>query len=48
MTELVRSLVVDDEERIRFTLKKTLQRVGHVVTVAASGEEALELMRENQ
>jgi len=46
MAEVVRSLVVDDEERIRFTLKETLQRVGHVVVTAASGEEALDLLRE--
>jgi DNA-binding response OmpR family regulator len=46
MTELVRALVVDDEERIRFTLKETLQRVGHLVVTAESGEEALELLRE--
>jgi DNA-binding response OmpR family regulator len=46
MANVVRALVVDDEERIRFTLKKTLQRVGHIVVTAASGEEALDLLRE--
>jgi DNA-binding response OmpR family regulator len=39
--ELTRTLVVDDEERIRFFLQETLQRAGHVVTTASSGEEAL-------
>jgi DNA-binding response OmpR family regulator len=46
MTELVRTLVVDDEERIRFTLKETLQRAGHVVATASSGEQALDLLRD--
>lgn len=46
MTELVRTLVVDDEERIRFFLKETLQRAGHVVATAASGEEALLQLQE--
>jgi DNA-binding response OmpR family regulator len=46
MAEAIRTLVVDDEERIRFTLKEALQRVGHIVATAASGEEALDLLRE--
>ncbi len=46
MTEVVRALVVDDEERIRLTLGETLRRVGHVVATASSGEEALGLLRE--
>jgi DNA-binding response OmpR family regulator len=41
MTQLVRALVVDDEERIRLFLKEVLRREGHVVTTAANGEEAL-------
>ena len=41
MTQLVRALVVDDEERIRLFLKEVLRREGHVVTIAANGEEAL-------
>ncbi|HDQ70873.1 MAG TPA: response regulator transcription factor [Chloroflexi bacterium] len=44
--QVVRTLVVDDEERIRFFLEETLRRVGHVVTQAANGEEALERLRE--
>jgi two-component system alkaline phosphatase synthesis response regulator PhoP len=38
-------LVVDDEGAIRYSVSKTLQRVGYNVHEAASGEEALELMR---
>jgi DNA-binding response OmpR family regulator len=46
MTEQVRTLVVDDEEKIRFFLKETLQRAGHTVVTASSGEEALDRLRE--
>ena len=34
-------LVVDDEGAIRYSISKTLQRVGYQVDVAASGEEAV-------
>jgi len=37
-------LVVDDEAAIRYSVSKTLQRVGYLVTEAASGEEALDIM----
>lgn len=37
-------LVVDDEGANRYSVSKTLQRVGYIVSEAASGEEALELM----
>lgn len=46
MPELVRSLVVDDEETVRFFMAETLKRDGHEVTTAANGEEALERLRE--
>jgi len=46
MTDLVHTLVVDDEEKVRFFLKETLQRAGHTVVTAASGEEALDRLRE--
>ena len=46
MAELIRALVVDDEERIRYFLEETLRRVGHVVVTASSGEEALDLLRD--
>lgn len=39
-----RILVVDDEGANRYSVSKTLQRVGYTVSEAASGEEALELM----
>lgn len=46
MTERIRTLVVDDEKSICFFLKETLQRVGHTVITANSGEEALDLLRD--
>ncbi len=42
--ETARILVVDDEGAIRYSVSKTLQRVGYDVKVAASGEEALGMM----
>lgn len=38
-------LVVDDEAAIRYSVSKTLQRVGYNVREAGSGEEALEIMQ---
>jgi Response regulator containing CheY-like receiver, AAA-type ATPase, and DNA-binding domains len=38
-------LVVDDEAAIRYSVSKTLQRVGYHVREAASGEDALDVMR---
>lgn len=43
--ELTNVLVVDDEAAIRYSVSKTLQRVGYQVAEAASGEEALDVMR---
>lgn len=37
-------LLVDDEDAIRYSISKTLQRVGYQVHTAASGLEALEMM----
>ncbi len=37
-------LVVDDEGANRYSVSKTLQRVGYMVSEAGSGEEALEVM----
>lgn len=37
-------LVVDDEGAIRYSVSKTLQRVGYSVNEASSGEQALEMM----
>lgn len=38
-------LVVDDEGAIRYSVSKTLQRVGYEVEEAGSGEEALEMLQ---
>ncbi len=38
-------LVVDDEAAIRYSVSKTLQRVGYSVREASSGEDALEVIR---
>ena len=38
-------LVVDDEAAIRYSVSKTLQRVGYSVREAGSGDEALEIVR---
>ena len=46
MAELIRALVIDDEERIRYFLSKTLERIGYVVVTASSGEDALDLLRD--
>ncbi|NIQ77576.1 MAG: response regulator, partial [Anaerolineae bacterium] len=39
---------VDDEDSIRFLLQETLQRVGHIVTTASSGEEALQKLQDGE
>ncbi len=39
-------LVVDDEGAIRYSIGKTLQKMGYQVSAAASGEEALKLISE--
>ena len=38
-------LVVDDEAAIRYSVSKTLQRVGYSVREASSGEDALDVIR---
>ena len=48
MTPQVHTLVVDDEEGVRFFLQETLRRAGHVVATASSGEEALDRLRDTQ
>lgn len=42
--ETARVLVVDDEGAIRYSVSKTLQRIGYEVDEASSGEEALDMM----
>ncbi len=43
-TEGATILVVDDEGAIRYSVTKTLERVGYQVVTASSGEEALDIM----
>jgi DNA-binding response OmpR family regulator len=44
--ELFHSLVVDDEQGVRFFISQALERDGHCVVTASSGEEALEYLRD--
>jgi DNA-binding response OmpR family regulator len=46
VSEPMRTLIVDDEENIRFVLKETLQRVGYLVSTASSGEQALDQLQD--
>lgn len=48
MAETLETLVVDDEQGIRFFLKETLKKDGHAVTTAADGEEALDALRDRR
>ncbi len=41
-------MVVDDEENIRFLYKEELMDEGYDVVLAASGQEALDLLKENK
>ena len=43
---MARILIVDDEEDVRIALKQVLERAGYEVSVAASGNEGLELMNQ--
>lgn len=45
MGEQIRVLVVDDEERFRTTLGKLLSAKGMLVSVAGSGQEAIDLLK---
>ncbi|GIL12858.1 MAG: DNA-binding response regulator [Chloroflexi bacterium] len=46
--ETAHILVVDDEGAIRYSVSKTLQRVGYEVDEAATGEEALDMMTKRE
>lgn len=46
MVDIRRTLVVDDEESIRFFLSEMLEQMGHVVTAVASGEDALDRLQD--
>ncbi|MBL8118301.1 MAG: response regulator, partial [Anaerolineae bacterium] len=41
-------LVVDDEGAIRYSVSKTLQRIGYQVDEASSGEEALDMITKRE
>ncbi len=45
MTEKIKVLMVDDEERFRETTSKVLQKKGYETTIAGSGEEAIEILK---
>ena len=46
MANEIRTLVVEDESGVRFFLQEVLQQAGHHVSMAPSGEEALDRIRE--
>jgi two-component system alkaline phosphatase synthesis response regulator PhoP len=46
MTQMMQTLVVDDDDGVRFFLSELLQQGDHAVTTAANGEEALRLLRD--
>jgi len=46
VSEKIRTLVVDDESGVRFFLEETLVKAGYDVSKAASGEEALDRLRD--
>jgi DNA-binding response OmpR family regulator len=47
MRDKIKVLMVDDEEPFRNTTSKILSRRGYATTMAASGEEALEILRKD-
>jgi len=46
MDNQIRTLIVDDDEAVRFFLEEVLSGEGHAVVTASSGEEALRHLRE--
>ena len=42
---MAKILIVDDEEHVRAALKQVLERAGYEVSVVATGNEGLELMK---
>ncbi len=42
---MAKILIVDDEEDVRIALKQVLERAGYEVSVAATGNEGLDLMK---
>ena len=48
MVDKLRTLVVDDQQGIRYFMQKTLEKEDHLVSTAASGEEALQKLRDQR
>ena len=48
MSKMPRILVVDDEEAMRESLKDWLREDGYEVGLAGSGQEAVEMVREDR
>ena len=46
MAEPVHTLIVEDEEQVRFFLREALKREGHLVAEVASGEQALDVLKD--
>ncbi len=46
--ETAHVLVVDDEGAIRYSVSKTLQRIGYEVDEASTGEEAVDMMKKRE
>ena len=44
--DMTKILIVDDEEDVRIALKQVLERAGYEVSVAATGNEGLDLMKQ--
>ena len=44
---MARILIVDDEEDVRIALQQVLERAGYEVTVAATGNEGLDIMKKH-
>jgi CheY-like chemotaxis protein len=44
--DMAKILIVDDEEDVRIALKQVLERAGYEVSVAATGNEGLDLMKQ--
>ena len=43
---MIKILIVDDEEGVRMSLKKVLQRDGYEILLAENGTQAIELVRQ--
>ena len=46
MVENTKTLIIDDDERIRFFLKEALSQIGHQVFTVANGQSALDILRD--